>query len=546
MARKPAKWDRSWVRTAADALAVERGCYFDLKAAKRVRDFFRTFLRHSKGVFSGQPFELQPWQWSDVVAPLFGWKRADGSRRYRRAYIEIPKKNGKSALCSGISLYLLVGDGEAGAVVANAACDRSQAGIVFDEAAEMVRSSPDLAGALEVIDSRKTIVDRAHGGRYYAMSADVPQKEGLNISGLVTDELHAQRSREMSDTLLHAGAARRQPLSVTITTAGVYDPGSIGWETHEYARQVLDGTIEDDAFFAYIKAAPADADWTDPATWRAANPSIGVTVHEGELAEQCKAAQFSVALQNVFRRYRLNQWTSQASRWIDLALWDANDVHPIAPDTLPRKCWGGLDVAAVSDLTAEVLLFPCQSDPAALDVLARFWLPENVLRESKHRALYQQWLSGGWLTLTPGDVVDYAFVQAQVVADAARYGLVDLAIDRLFQGQQLATDLQDEEIAVFPFGQGFLSFAAPMVEFQRRLEAKRLHHGANPILRWMADHVVVRTDPAGNLKPDRQRSSEKIDGVVALVMALDRAIRQPAVVQSVYMTHGVMGLEEYL
>ena len=528
MARRKARGtvDPKWIRTKADEAAVLAGCYVDEAAGQRVEDFCSRLLRHSKGQWAGQPFTLMPWQ-RDLIYQVFGWRRPDGRRRFTRVYWEIPKKSGKSQTCSALALYLLIADDEPGACVACAAVDRDQAAIVFDACAEMVKASPDLGAELEVIDSRKVIVYRAASARLVALSADVPGKEGLNLSGLVIDELHAHKNRAMFDTLLHSGAARRAPLSVVITTAGVYDPASIGWEQHEYARQILDGTIADDtAFFAYIATADPAADWTDPATWRQANPSIGVTVQESELAEQCRAAQHSVALQNAFRRYRLNQWTQTADRWIDLGLWDENDAHPIDVDALvKRKSWGGLDVAAVSDLTAWVLVFPCKADPTALDILARFWLPENVVRESKHRSLYRQWVSQGWLTLTPGDVVDYNFVKTQVLADAERFGLVDLAIDRLFQGQQLATDLQDEGVTVYPFGQGFLSYAAPMVEFQRRLEARRLHHGGNPILRWMADHVVVRVDPAGNFKPDRQRSTEKIDGICALVMALDRVMR---------------------
>lgn len=304
-----------------DEQAIREGCEFHLPSAEKVRKFFRQFVRHSKGEWAGKPFEFLDWQWTDVIGPLFGWLRPDGTRRFRRAYIEIPKKQGKSALASGLAIYLLVGDSEAGAEVYSAAADREQASIVFNEAANMVEASPGLSKHLEVVRSQKRLVFSKKQSWFKALSADVPTKEGLNIHGLLFDELHAQVKRDLWDTLAYGGAARRQPLSISITTAG-YDRESICWEQHQYAQSVLEGRNPDTSFLPCIYAASESDDWTSPATWAKANPSFGVTIKESEMAEACREAQQSPAKQNSFRRYRLNQWTEQDVRWLDLARWD--------------------------------------------------------------------------------------------------------------------------------------------------------------------------------------------------------------------------------
>jgi phage terminase large subunit-like protein len=544
-------WDPDRIRTEADVRAVLRGCRFDGKAAERVREFFVKFLRHSKGQFGGRAFELLPWQWDDVIAPLYGWKRKDGTRRYRKAHIEVPKKNGKSSLCSGLTLYMLMADREPGAEVYCAANDRSQAGIVFNEAKNMAEANTDLKRRLDIVDSRKEI----HYGTstYKALSADVPTKEGLNIHCLIVDELHSHENREMWDTLVYGGAARRQPLNVVITTAGVYDPASIGWEQHEYARQVLDGTVDDEAFFAYMRGASPEDDWQDPAVWARVNPSWGVTLNPEDFAAEAREAMANPAKENNFRRYRLNQWVQQTTRWIPLHVWDqgSSSTHPaITEESLRgRPCWGGLDLAAVSDLTAWLLVFPCDEDDQAIDVLLRCWVPEAQLTNprNKNRHLYEQWRRDGLLQTTPGNTMDYAYVKAAILDDAEQFDLQTIAVDRLFQGQQLSQELTellgtgaDGQPRVYPMGQGFISYASPMKTVEALVAGGRIHHGGNALLRWAVDHVVVRIDEAGCLKPDKARSPEKIDPFVTLVMAVDQWTRhRGGPIESVYETHGV-------
>lgn len=523
--RKPAT---EWTRTNADARAVASGHYFDESAAERVRTFAREFCRHGQGQWAGQPFVLQDWQWHDVVAPLFGWKRPDGSRRFRRAHVEVSKKNGKSSLASALSLYLLIADDEPGAVVGNVAVDREQASIVFDAALSMVRQSPELSRALDLVPSRKTILHPSSGSKYLALSADVASKEGLNLSGLIRDELHRWPSSDMSNTLQYAGAARRQPLDITITTAGVYDPAGVGWQQHEYARQVLDGTIEDTSFFAYIRAADPAADWTDPQTWRAANPSLGVTVTLDELAEQCRAAQHSVGLENAFRRYRLNQWTQSVERWVSLATFDASAGHPIDEAAyVGRKFYGAIDLGAVSDFSAFGLLFGCPHNPAAVDFMLRVFAPETAVREGRNMYLYQQWQREGYLTVTPGPITDEEMLMRTVIADARRFGCHGVTIDRLFQGLRLSQDLAAAGLDVAPCGMGFMSMGPLVDALEQRIVAGTFHHGGHPILRHAIDSVEMVVDAAGSRKPSRSDRSKKIDALIAALLAIDRFLRQP-------------------
>lgn len=515
--------------------------WFDEAAADRAVEFFERFLVHVKGRWAGCRFELMPWQRDDIIRPLFGWKRNDGTRRYRIAYIEIPRKNGKSSLAAGIALYLLFADNEPGAEIYSAAADREQAAIVFETAKAMVEASPALRRRCEIY--KRSIVVPATGSSYKVLSADAKTKHGFNAHGVIFDELHVQPNRELWDTLTTATGAREQPLVVAITTAG-YDRNSVCWEQHEYAEKVLKGVIDDPSYFAYIAAADKEDDWRDPKVWAKANPGLGVTVRLEYLKQEAKRAEEVPAYQNTFRRLHLNQWVQQQSRWIDIALWDEQGGLVVEEKLAGRTCYGGLDLSSVSDLTAWVLVFPRDDDPEEVDVLARFWCPEAQLSNSqnRYRDQYRAWAKAGYITPTPGDAIDYGFVKRQILEDAKRFRLVDLNIDQLFQAHQLAMELAEEGLTVVGMGQGFRSMAAPMKELERRLLARKIHHGGNPVLRFMADSVVVKQDAAGNLKPDKANSQARIDGIVALVMALDRAMRHKKPKGSVYEERGLRSL----
>jgi len=515
--------------------------YFDEQAAQVAVNFFERLLQHSKGEWAGQPFILQDWQRDEIIRPLFGWKRrSDGTRRYRTAYIEVPRKNGKSTLAAGIALLLLFADDEPGAEVYSAAADRDQASIVFDEAKRMVESSPLLARRAEVY--KRSIVVPGTYSAYRVLSADAYTKHGLNAHGVVFDELHAQPTRDLWDVLTTSTGARRQPLVVAITTAG-YDRESICWEQHEYARQVREGIIEDDAFLPVIYAADMDEDWLDEEVWAKANPSLGVTVKLDYLRNEARKAAQTPAYQNTFRRLHLNQWTQQESRWLPLKAWDAC-ATPVNETLLQgAPCYGGLDLASSSDIASFVLCFP--SEPGEEEHYAWlpfFWIPEEnmVERARKDRVPYDAWVRDGLITATEGNVIDYGYIVRDIEELGERFNIREIAFDR-WGAFQVSQALEGAGFTMVGFGQGFASMAGPTKELLRLVLNRKLAHGGHPVLRWMADNMVVSTDAAGNVKPNKAKSREKIDGIVAGIMALDRAMRHQNA-GSVYERRGILTL----
>ena len=518
-------------------LSGDDAFYFDERAAEGAVRFFERVLLHTKGEWAGRPFALQPWQRDDVIRPLFGWKRRiDGRRRYRYAYLSWPRKNGKSTLASGLALQLLMADGEGGAEVYSAASDRAQAGIVFDQAKAFVQESRLLREAGAKV--YKNEIHSPSHSRYKVLSADAFTKHGLNPHGVVFDELHAQPDRELFDVLRTGMGARRQPLFVMITTAG-YDMQSICGEQYEYARQVREGTVIDPSYFVHITEAEREDDWTDPAVWRKANPSLGVTVSEEFLAGECKRALASPASQNAFRQLYLNQWTSQESRWLDMGAWMA--CAAAAPDLTGRICYVGLDLASVGDVAAAVALFPPEEEGEPWWVLCRFYVPgDNLIeRGQKNRAPYDTWRREGWLTVTDGNVIDYARIEVDVTAWAAQYQVRQVGMDP-WNAQQMSQNLTAVGLEVWAVRQTFAGLSAATKELERLVLGGQVGHGGNPVLRWMVDNVTVQRDANANIKPDKRKSRNKIDGVVALVNALDRAMRKEGKGPSVYDQRGVL------
>lgn len=517
---------------------AERGLRFDREAAGYALRFF-SFLRHSKGEWAGQPFALEPWQ-QFLIWAAFGWKRADGLRRFRTVYEEVPRKNGKTTMLAGLGLYLLTADGEPGAEVYSAATKRDQAKLSWTEAVRMRGASPSLSRMVQHFRASDNLSVEATASKFQPLGADADTMDGLNIHAALIDELHAHRTRAVVDVLNTATGSRRQPLIWEITTAG-YDRNSVCYEHHEYSRQVLEGTVEDDSWLAWISTIDEGDDWKDESTWAKANPNLGISVKLDDLRRKAEQAKRMPSAQNAFLRLHLNVWTQQSDRWIDLDLWDENAGTVEAEALAGRACHGGLDLSAVSDLTAWVMVFPSEADPEQLDILARFWCPAAQLTNdaNRYRDQYQAWAREGYLETTPGDAIDYQFIKRRILEDAGRYELRDLNVDRLFQGYGLSMELADEGLAVNGMGQGFLSMAMPVKELEKRLLGRKLHHGGHPILRWMAGNVQMRQDPAGNLKPDKAASQGKIDGIVALIMALDRAMRREPPKRSVYEDRGL-------
>jgi phage terminase large subunit-like protein len=500
--------------------------WFDEEAAELAVSFFPRFLTHVKGEWAGQPFDLDAWQRDQIIRPLFGWKRADGTRRYRTVYVEVPRKNGKSSLAAGIALILLYADKEPGAEVFSCAADRDQAAIVFDLAKQMVLSSQELSAISEIY--RRSIVVPRTGSAYHVLSADVATKHGKNASGVIFDELHAQPSRELWDVLNTSTGARRQPVTLAITTAG-YDRQSICWEVHEYARRIKEGIIEDDSFLPVIYGTPEDADWKDEKVWLAANPGLGVSVKLDYLRQEAKRAGETPTYQNTFRRLHLDQWTQQNQRFIDLAQWNACSEAPDLDKLKGRYVTAGLDLSSTTDLTAFVIVIPPETERGApIDVLAWFWMPEeNIAKRAKKDGVpYDVWVRDGLIEATPGNVIDYDAIRARIKGLKGTYYFHEIAIDR-WNATQIATQLQMDGYTVVPFGQGFKDMSAPTKDLEALLIAKKIRHGGNPVLRWMADNTSVRMDPAGNLKPDKAKSNGRIDGIVALIMAIGRANVNP-------------------
>ncbi len=464
----------------------------------------------------------------------------------------IPTHN--STLAAGLSLYLLVADllegddgvlrPEPGAEVFSAAADREQASIIFREASNMVKASPELSSHVQVVPSTKRLAFPKTGSFYHALSADAYRQEGLNIHGLVFDELHAQKNRDLWDTLAYGGASRRQPLLIAITTAG-WDRNSICYEQHRYAEQILDGTFDDWSFFAYIAAASEDDDWTDPKVWKKANPSFGETVKADEFAEACAEAQASPTKENTFKRYRLNIWTQQAVRWVQMAKWDLCNA-PVNPAKLRgRECWGGLDLSSKLDITAFVLVFPPAGDDELYRVLPFFWIPEETARERerKDRVPYTTWARQGFVSTTPGNVVDYNFIKAKVRETAGMYQIRDVGYDP-WNAQQMATDLEAEGLVMIEYRQGPKSFSEPMKELERLTISGKIAHGGHPVLRWMAGNVAVKEDENENIRPikARKQAHARIDGIVGEIMALGRSMVAEPAKSSVYAERGLMVL----
>lgn len=483
--------------------------------------FFERLLRHPKGPMAGQPFLLEEWQ-RKIVQDIFGTRdQRTGLRRYRRAYLELPRGSGKTSLAAGIALLLLVADNEPGAEIFGAAADREQARLAFDIAKAMVEDSPYLRRIVKAY--RHSLVVESTRSVYRVLSAEAYSKHGLNPHGIIFDELHAQPNRELYDVLNTAMGKRSQPLMMMITTAG-YDRNSICWQQHEYARQVAEGIIDDPTYYPAIWAAPMDADWTAPETWRMANPNWGVSVQPEFLAQECEVAKSTPAYQNTFRRLYLNQWVQQESRWIDMAAWDA--CNGALPNLSGRLCYGGLDLASTTDIAALVLAFPPEREGEPLYLLPIFWIPQEAMieRERRDRAPYATWVRQGLVEATPGNVIDYAYIRQRINELAAEYNLREIAFDP-WNATQLSVQLQDDGIQMIAMRQGFASLSAPSKELLRLVMSRGVAHGGHPVLRWMADNVTVKSDPAGNIKPDKARSTNRIDGIVAAIMALDRSLR---------------------
>ncbi|MGE3932369.1 MAG: terminase large subunit [Rhodospirillaceae bacterium] len=513
-----------------------RGLFLDIAAAERAIMFFH-HLPHLEGEWAakGERLVLSPWQ-QFCVGSIFGWKRADGTRRFRFAWEEVARKNGKSTKAAGVGLKLAYDDNEPGAQVYTAATKRDQAKIVFNLMAAMVvrtsliRRSDVHAASIFVPDSFTKIAP---------LASDSRTLDGLNIHGAVVDEVHEHKDRKVIDVLGSSYGARRQPLQFEITTAGVFDPEHIAWEHHNHSVEVLEGVVEDDEWFAFIAAIDEGDDWRDERVWEKANPNIDVSVKRDYLRAQCQRAQQVPANQNEFRRKFCNEWVNQAKRWIDLAMWDKCGA-PFDPAMLAgRPCLIGLDLSKRIDITAKVLVFPPFEGDPDWYLLPRFYVPEDNIAELSKRRRFdiKRHVADGLVVATPGNIIDYAYIQADVLADADRFKVREVDYDP-WNATQLATQLGEagKGLTLVEIRQGVKSLGEASKEFEALILTGRLRHGGNPVLRWMVNNVTLRFDENENFMPAKRRSFGPIDGVAATINALSRAITGTGPVRSIYET----------
>lgn len=469
----------------------------------------------------GSAFVLEPWQ-AFIVGSLFGWYGMDGCRRFRTAFVETGKGSGKTPMAAGIGLYGLVADGEGAPEVYAAATARDQAKITFKDATRMVEENPELRELITPQVGSLTIP--ADSATFRPVSSEHRGLDGLRVHFGLLDELHEHPTALVVDKIRAGTKGRRNALIFEITNSG-YDRNTVCWKHHEYSLAVIEQTTPNDSWFAYVCQLDEGDDWRDERVWLKANPNLGHSITLKYLREQVAEAVGIPSKQNIVLRLNFCVWTEQATRWLDLDVWDRCGAPVVEPEP-GTPFWGGLDMASSSDLCAHAKVFG-PDEGGVFDVLLRFWMPEAKVQEraKKGQTHFLDWVRDGFIEATQGQATDYDFVEAAILEDSEKWELRDMAYDR-WNVTQLVTHLADKlgEERLVQFGQGFSSMSGPSKELERLLLEGRIRHGGNPVLRWMASNAAARQDPAGNIKPDRERSADKIDGIVALVMALARAL----------------------
>ncbi|MEU5429039.1 terminase TerL endonuclease subunit [Streptomyces olivoreticuli] len=511
------------------------GAFFDVLSARRALDAIQSF-KHTKGRWGSTPLKLSPWQIVWVIAPIFGWLAYDPElgravRVIRSAWIEVPRKNGKSTLSSGIGLVLLLADREIGAEVYAAAGSLPQAERVFDDAKRMALTSRAVRGRVEVL--RGVIRVPRTGGVFRALSKIAETAHGLNVSGAIVDEVHVHKRRDLVDAIETGTGARDQPLVVFITTADEGTEGSIYDEKHVYTRRCADAVVSDPGHYGVIWAAEEGDDPYAEETWRKANPGLGASPSLAYMRREANKARSTPSYFPTFCRLSLNRRMRSSSRWLPLELWDATAGAVDEERFRYRRAWGGVDLSAVSDLSAWVLAVESRTPGVELDLISRFWLPEERIDELEQQLQVplRKWADDGLLTLTEGDAIDYGAIERQIIADCRRLDVQRISYDRMFAGQLVQrVEAKTRGVDLVPIAQTYLGMSPGSKELERLLREGRIHHGGNPILRWHASVVEVYRDGNDNMrpvKPDRGKSSARIDGIAATVMALDGYVRRP-------------------
>jgi len=508
--------------------------FFDRDEAARVVRFFNKELTHQLGELAGKPFTLERWQ-RRILRRFFGWRhRVTGYRKYRTLYLEVPRKNGKSILAAGLSLYLLDADREKGARVVCYAMNEEQAKeSVFDIASGMVEANPKLSGRISTF--RKSMAVHKTASRFNLLSGAKKGKHGKNLSALVGDEVHEWDSREVYDALRTSMGTRTQPVEIYLTTAG-FDRNSLCYEMHEWTEEVNAGRVEDPSHLGVIFAAGPEDDWMDEKVWAKANPNLGVSVRIDWLRSECEKAKKNPALENTFKRLHLNLWTEQDSRWLPIERWDECKVPYTEEEMLARKCYLGFDLSSTQDITALVLLFPPQENQPKWRQLNYFFVPEDAIERRKEKRIpYAQWEKAGFILKTPGARVNYGTVLNKMLELNNKFEILKHSGDK-WNATHLVTLMQDAGLDVEFWVQSIQSLNAPTKEFEGLVLSRELEQNGDPVFRWMVKNLAVRQDSNGNLRPCKKKSREKIDGVAAYINALGRALLQK---EGAYETRGI-------
>lgn len=512
--------------------------WYDSEAAERIVLFFENFCVHTTGPQAGQPFKLLDWQ-KEMLRTLFGWRRKkDGYRRFRKLFLLVPKKNGKSTLSAGLALYLTGFDGEFNAKVFCAATEKEQAKIVFDEAKTMIELSPALGEVFTVVKNCITCAETKSS--FVPVSSDTKGRHGANISGCVFDEIHALRDAELYEVLTRgSGAARKQPLYIAITTAGS-DRNSIAYSEYEHAKEVIGDETVDEQLLAVVYEPGKTDDWKDPRVWAKVNPSMGATLSEEFLEQECKLAKQNPRNENTFRKLHMNEWLSAVSRWLSSMVWRAAARQYTEADLKGKRCFGGLDLSSTLDLTALGLLFP---EPEKLYSLVYLFMPADRIAEAEKRdnVPYARWVAEGWITATPGNVVDYGSIVGKMEEANGLFSLQEIGFDP-YNATMAVQQAEKLGIKMVPVSQNFATISQPTKEVERRLEAGTMVHQNNPALNWMADNIEVRTGPNGVIAPhkpaEKAGKQKRIDGMVSLIIGMDRVLRVDTQ-ESVYEERGI-------
>jgi phage terminase large subunit-like protein len=522
----------------------EKEFYFDIEAAQHRIDFYQ-FCRHSEGRWAGQVFEPAPWQ-QFVDWNIYGWKwKKNDKRRFRTAYVEVSRKNGKSSKIATDGLYMLGYDGEHGAQVFTAATKKDQARIIHRISTRMVKASPALRKQLGTF--KDSIYCESMGGTFIPLGQDSKTEDGWNVQAALVDEYHAHPDATLYDVLRSGMGSREQPLMLIITTAG-FDKASACYQEREYLVSILEQTFQDESYFGIIFTVDDEDKWDDETEWLKANPNLTVSVSLDDMRDMCMKAKNSPSKQNEFKTKKLNIWTETLTRWITSEAWDACGTSVDADGLAGRTCYGAFDLSSVSDFTAWVLCFPPDVSSDLYKFVFRFFLPQYDLdKRFTSRDVLNQitgWVRQGFVTATPGNSIDYDFIMEQIRTDGERYDIKEIPYDP-YNATQVVNDLMKDGFELTPFRQGYLTMSPAAKAFESAVLDKRIAHGNNPVMKWMVSCTDVQSDPAGNIKPvkpDRGKTSKRIDGVIASIMAYSRSM-STADTRSIYETRGILYAE---